>query len=156
MKSFLLVLFLLPLSAVMGAKETPSDRIAVVARLYRDFGGGHAPSLVDQRSSVLQCYFTPGLVLLFSEESKRRIRFPGEHGRLDFEPLSGSQDPDIHDLSFLSVGKEEVQVLYCTSTGKKVTIRYHLRLAGNGWRIDDINYTKPRCSLRALMSRSAQ
>jgi len=156
MKSFLLILFFVPLSAVMGAKETPSDRIAVVARLYRDYGGDRAPSLADQRSSVLQRYFTPGMVLLLSEESKRRTTPPAQVGRLDFEPLSGSQDPDIHELSFRSVGKEEVQVLYRTSTGKKVIIRYHLSPAALGWRIDDIHYTKPRCSLRALLGRSDQ
>jgi hypothetical protein len=148
----LLVFLLLPLSAVMAAKESPADRIAVVASLYHDFGGDHAPSLVDQPSSVLQRYFTPGVVRLLAEESKRRTGPPAQIGHLDFEPLSGSQDPDIHDLKFRPAGKDGVLAIYRTSTGKKVTIRYHLLPVGDGWRIDDISYTNPRCALRALLN----
>ncbi len=148
----LLILLLLPLSAVMAAQEAPADRITVVARLYHDFGGEHAPSLVDQPSSVLQRYFTPGVVRLLAEESKRRTGPPARVGHLDFEPLSGSQDPDIHDLNFRPVGKAGVLALYRTSTGKKITIRYHLLPVGDAWRIDDISYTNPRCTLRALLN----
>jgi len=148
----LLLLLLLSLCTTAGAQESPADRIAVVARLYHDFGGDHAPSLVDQPSSVLQRFFTPGVVLLFAEESKRRTGPPPEIGHLDFEPLSGSQDPDIHDLNFRPAGRDEVVATYRTSTGKKISIRYHLRPVGDAWRIDDISYTRPRCALRALLN----
>lgn len=50
------------------------------------------------------------------------------------------------------MGKEEVLALYRTSTGNKITIRYHLRPVGDVWRIDDILYTRPRCALRALLN----
>jgi hypothetical protein len=148
----LLILLLLPFSAAFAAKDDTTDRIAVVARLYRDFGAEDAPSLVDQPSSVLQRYFTPGVVLLLAEESKRRTGPPAEVGHLDFEPLSGSQDPDVHDLNFRPVGKDGVLAIYRTSTGKKITIRYHLRPVGDAWRIDDISYIRTRCSLRALLN----
>ena len=143
---------LLTVSQTVVAAEKTDDRIAVVARLYRDFGAEDAPSLVDQPSSVLQRYFTPGVVLLLAEESKRRTGPPAEVGHLDFEPLSGSQDPDVHDLNFRPVGKDGVLAIYRTSTGQKITIRYHLRPVGDAWRIDDISYIRTRCSLRALLN----
>jgi hypothetical protein len=148
----LLILLLLPLSAVMAAKEPTPEQITVVASFYHDFGSDHAPSLVRQKPSILNRYFTPELTRLLIEEGKRRNRYPGELGHLEFDPLSGSQDPDIHDLIFRPVGNEEVLALYRTSSSKKITIRYHLLHVGDAWRIDDISYTNPRCALRALLN----
>lgn len=150
-KYLFMVFLLLPLSSSIAAKGNKVDRFALVARLYRDFGGDKAPSLVDQKISVLERYFTPGLACLLDAEGKRRVRYPGELGLLDFEPLSGSQDPDMHGLNFRPVGREEVLALYRTSTGHRVTIRYHLSSVCDEWRIDDIIYSCPRCSLRELL-----
>lgn len=150
-KSLFMIFLLLPLFSSIAAKDNKVDRFALVARLYRDFGGEQAPSLVDQKMSVLERYFTPGLAALLDEEGKRRVRYPGELGLLDFEPLSGSQDPDMHDMNFRPVGREEVLALFRTSTGQRVTIRYHLSSVCDEWRIDDITYTRPRCSLRELL-----
>jgi len=148
----LLILLLLPLSAVMAAKEPTPEQITVVASLYHDFGGDHAPSLVEQKPSILNRYFTPELTRLLIEAGKRRNRYPGELGLLEFDPLSGSQDPDIHNLIFCPVCNEEVLALYRTSSSKKITIRYHLLHVGDAWRIDDISYTNPRRALRALLN----
>jgi hypothetical protein len=147
-------ILLLSIFTTLPPKESTDDRMALVTALYRDFGGKNSPLLVDQSSAVLK-YFTPSLAHLLFEEGNRRIHHPGEIGLLDFEPLSGSQDPDVHDLRFLPLGKVEVQVLYRTvsfPTGQRVTVRYHLRPVGYEWRIDDIIYTSPRCRLCEILS----
>jgi hypothetical protein len=73
-------------------------------------------------------------------EAKRRKGPPAELGHLDFEPLSGSQDPDIHDLRFRLSGHNTVMVLYRTSNGEKIAVLHHLHPVGGEWRIDDISY----------------
>lgn len=150
---FMLVCLPLSLCTAVGAEDCPADRVTVVTSLYRDFAGEKSPDLFDQPLSVLKRSFTPGLARLLIEERHRREGPPAQLGNLDFELLSGSQDPDIHELGFHPSGKGDVIALYRTSTGQKVHIRYHLISAGDGWRIDDITYTRPRCTLRGLLER---
>ncbi|MBI5189805.1 MAG: DUF3828 domain-containing protein [Nitrospirae bacterium] len=125
--------------------DKPED---VVTSLYRDFGWelkGFPRAedlLVRQPISVLKRYFTPKLAKLIVKDKQEEDRTK-ELGRLDFEILCGSQDPDgISNIRIArKTGTDIVAVLYDQNGGKDaMTMEFHTIYTRSGWRISDIHY----------------
>ena len=152
---------LIPVASSLAAQHsTSSTAVATVAQLYRDFAWevvveepewpGHA--LLDQPRAILLHYFDPHLtdLLLAERACTNQSR---EHGRLEFMPMWGSQDPAATELKVLPTQDSSVVVVTFRypSNGGSIALTYHLQRNANGWRIRDIAQGS-RWSLLALLS----
>lgn len=137
-----------------------------VARLYKDFAWqalvspGSAPEAVkvfgqavsDRPRAVLNRYFDPSLARLLAKDNAC-VRKTREVCNLDFDPIFGSQDPAVTDLTIKAIRPGQVQVEFkYPSTEQLIRLDYRLRMVGGRWRIADIAYPTigPR-SLRAVL-----
>ncbi len=160
--AFATTLLVAATSPLLGQARAPTDAVATVAQLYRDFAWeavveepdwrGHG--LLEQPRSMLLRYFDERLTDLLLRDRACQIRTRGLC-RLDFDPIWASQDPGATELKVLPTQDSAVVVVtfrYPNITRDSIALKYQLKRTKSGWRIDDISQgTEP--SLATLLSR---
>ena len=125
-----------------------STGVAVVARLYRDFGWQafaiqhevFGEGVTHQGKEVLGRYFSRDLGRLLVEDAACQKR---ERGicQLDFDILFNAQDPVVTDLELTVLAPGKVLVRFKNPMSREVfAIEYRLARAAGRWRIADVVY----------------
>jgi len=133
---------------------------AMVKNLYKAQDAGSGPFFQTKSRALVERYFTKDLANLIWKDS---VNAKGEIGALDFDPLYGSQDPQIRDFKIIKSGlaadaefhageKAIVEVSF-ENAGKKqrVAFAFDQDKAGS-WKIFDIRYPD-NTSLREVFVR---
>ena len=149
LKNLVLTLFAL-CGATLGLAETPKllEPDAIVKNLYAAEKAKQSPFFQTGNRARLDQYFTKALGNLIWKDA---VEAKGEVGKLDFDPLYGSQDPQIKDFVIGGNGwggdkkfgpdtEAVVQVTFKDSGKEKMVSFRFLQGKDKQWKIDDIRY----------------
>jgi hypothetical protein len=159
-RALVVALLTLVASSAVAAGDGPEE---VIRALYRAHRPWKHKGLDLRNRAVLSKYFSPELTKLFLKNAQLERDCPkGDLCGLDFDPILGAQDFDDHldfklriteatppqngrfeaGFKLFNEGKpEQEQVLV-----------FQLVQLKNGWRIDDIIYTKDNATLKAVLT----
>ena len=110
---------------------------------------------------MLSKYFSPELTKLFLKNAQVERDCPkGDLCGIDFDPILGSQDFDdnlnfklhIAEATPPQTGRFEARFKLFNEEKAEKTVVFQLVQLKNGWRIDDIIYTKNDASLKAVLT----
>jgi len=147
---FLALLLIVVLSSA-GRAETKTKAlgpVAIVKDLYRVQQADNGPFFQTKNRAIVDQYFMKDLA---DRIWKDALSAKGDIGALDFDPLFGSQDPQITEFKMIETGraadakfrpedKAIVQVTFKDS-GKKRTVSFAFDQDKSGaWKIFDISY----------------
>jgi hypothetical protein len=150
MKILLLTALILAFSSIGFAKSS-TKAIAphvIVKNLYAAQKAGSGPFFQTKNRAVVDKYFTKKLADLIWKDA---VKANGEVGAIDFDPLYGSQDPQITEFTIMETGwggdskfgpadEAVVQVTFKDS-GKERMISYQFKQGKDkSWKIYDIHY----------------
>lgn len=121
---------------------------AIVKSLYAATKAEKSPFFQSKDRARLDQYFTKTLGDLIWKDA---VESKGEVGKLDFDPLYGSQDPQIKNFSVGNTGwggdkkfgpetEAVVQVTFKDSNKDKMVSFRFLQGKDQQWKIDDIRY----------------
>jgi hypothetical protein len=159
-KALILGLLTVVASSVLGAADAPEE---VIRALYKAHRPWEHKELDLGNRAVLSKYFSPGLTKLFLENAQLERDCPkGDLCGLEFDPILGSQDFDDH-LDFKlhiseatppQAGRFEARFKLFNEEKPEdeQVLLFQLVQVNNGWRIDDITYTKDNTSLKAVIT----
>ncbi len=160
LKALVFALLTVVASSAVAAGDGPEEVIRALYRAHRPWD--HKGLDLDSRA-VLSKYFSPELTKLFLKNAQLEQDCPkGDLCGLEFDPIIGAQDFDEH-LNFKlriteatppQTGRFEARFkLFNEGTPEQEqVIVFQLVQLKNGWRIDDIIYTKDKASLRAVLT----
>jgi hypothetical protein len=159
-KALILALLTVIASSVVVAGDDPEE---IIRALYRAHRPWEHKGLNLRNRAVLSKYFSPELTKLFLKNAQVERDCPkGDLCGLDFDPILGAQDFDDH-LNF----KLRITEATPPQTGRfearfnlfndekpehEQVLVFQLVQLKNGWRIDDIIYTKDNASLKAVLT----
>ncbi|HEX4697336.1 MAG TPA: hypothetical protein VH254_06650 [Candidatus Udaeobacter sp.] len=162
MKHKLLVLALLTViaSSALAAEDGPQEVIRALYKAHRPWE--HKELNLGNRA-VLSKYFSPELTKLFLKNAQLERDCPkGDLCGLDFDPILGSQDFDdqlnfkfnITETTPPQTGRFEVRFKLFNEEkpDQEQVLVFQLIQVKNGWRIDDIIYTKDKTALKAVLT----
>ena len=147
-------------SSAVAAEDGPEE---VIRALYKAHRPWEHKELNIRSRAVLSKYFSPELTTLFLKNAQVERDCPkGDLCGLEFDPILGAQDFDDH-LDF------ELHITEATppQTGRfearfklfneqkpeqEQVLIFQLVQLKNGWRIDDITYTKHNTTLKAVIT----
>lgn len=150
-KSLLLTALLLTVTSVGFAQTKRTKTIApnvIVKNLYAAQKAGKSPFSQTKNRVLVDKYFTKDLADLIWKDA---VAAKGEVGAIDFDPLYGSQDPQIKQFVIAETGwggdskfggddQAVVQVTFKDS-GKERMVSYQFKQGKNkSWKIYDIHY----------------
>ncbi len=127
-------------------KEIPPH--VIVKNLYAAQKAGSGPFFQTRSRALVDKYFTKSLADLIWKDA---LAAHGEVGAIDFDPLYGSQDPQITDFTIMETGwggdskfgpadEAVVQVTFKDS-GKERMVSYQFKQGRDKkWKIYDIHY----------------
>jgi hypothetical protein len=152
MKSKIVLLTALFLaSSTIGLAQSKTKAITpnvIVKNLYKAQKAGSGPFFQTKDRAVVNKYFTKNLADLIWKDA---LRANGEVGAIDFDPLYGSQDPQITDFTIMETGwggdskfgpddEAVVQVTFKDS-GKERMVSYQFKQGKDKtWKIYDVHY----------------
>jgi hypothetical protein len=149
-KIVLLTALLLAFSLI-GFAQSKTKAIApnvIVKNLYAAQKAGSSPFFQTKNRALVDKYFTKDLADLIWKDA---IKANGEVGAIDFDPLYGSQDPQISNFTIMETGwggdskfgpddEAVVQVTFKDS-GKERMISFQFKQGKDKtWKIYDIHY----------------
>jgi hypothetical protein len=147
-------------SSAVAAQDSPEDVIRALYKAHRPWE--HKELNLGNRA-VLSKYFSPELTKLFLKNAQLERDCPeGDLCGLEFDPILGSQDFDDH-LDFKlriteatppKTGRFEARFKLFNEEKpeQEQVLVFQLIQVNNGWRIDDITYTKDNTSLKAVIT----
>jgi hypothetical protein len=159
-KALVIALLIVVASFAVAAEDGPEEVIRALYKAHRPWE--HKEVNIRSRA-VLSKYFSPELTRLFLKNAQVERDCPkGDLCGLEFDPILGSQDYD-NDLDF------ELHITEATppQTGRfearfklfngqepehEQVLIFQLIQVKNGWRIDDITYTKHDTTLKAVIT----
>ena len=139
------------------------DPHVIVKKLYAAQKAGKGPFFQTKNRAVVDSYFTKEFANLIWNDA---VKADGEVGTIDFDPLYGSQDPQITDFEIMDTGwggdskfgeddKAVVQVTF-KNAGEDQMISFRFQqLKNKQWKIDDIRYPNSDDLLLKELLRSA-
>jgi hypothetical protein len=159
-RALILVLLTMVASSAVAAGDEPEELIRALYKAHRPWE--HKELNIRSRA-VLSKYFSPELTKLFLKNAQVELDCPnGDLCGLEFDPILGSQDFDDH-LDFKlhiteatppQTGRFEAR--FKLFNGEKPeqeqVLIFQLVQLKNGWRIDDIIYTKYDTTLKAVIT----
>ena len=160
LKALVLVSLTVVASAAAAAEDSPEEVIRALYKAHRPWE--HKELNLGNRA-VLSKYFSPELTKLFLKNAQLERDCPqGDLCGLEFDPILGSQDFDDH-LDFKlhiteatppQTGRFEARFKLFNEEKpeQEQVLVFQLIQAKNGWRIDDITYTKDNTSLKAVIT----
>jgi hypothetical protein len=149
-KTVLLMTLFLAFSSV-GSAQSKTKTITpdvIVKNLYAAQKAGSGPFFQTKNRAVVDKYFTKHLANLIWKDA---VTANGEVGAIDFDPLYGSQDPQITDFTIMETGwggdskfgpddEAVVQVTFKDS-GKERMVSYQFKQGKDkNWKIYDVHY----------------
>jgi hypothetical protein len=147
-------------ASAVAAGDGPEEVICALYKAHRPWE--HKELSLSSRA-VLSKYFSPELTGLFLKNAQIERDCPkGDLCGLEFDPILGSQDFDEH-LNFQlhiteatppQTGRFEAR-FKLFNEGKpdqEQLLVFQLVQLKNGWRIDDIIYTKDNATLKAVLT----
>jgi len=159
-RAIVLALLTVAASSAVAAGDGPKEVIRALYKVHRPWE--HKELNLGNRA-VLSKYFSPELTNLFLKNAQLERDCPkGDLCGLDFDPILGAQDFDEH-LDF------ELHITEATppqpgrfqarfklfnedKPEQEQVLLFQLVQLKNGWRIDDIIYTKDNASLKAVIA----
>ena len=158
LKALVLALLTVVASSAVAAEDGPEEVIRALYKAHRPWE--HKELNLGNRA-VLSKYFSPELTKLFLKNAQLERDCPkGDLCGLDFDPILGAQDFDDH-LNFKlriteatppQTGRFEARFKLFNDDQPEQIIVFQLIQLKNGWRIDDIIYTKDNASLKAVIT----
>jgi hypothetical protein len=159
-KALVIALLIVVASFAVAAGDQPQE---VIRSLYKAHRPWEHKELNLRSRAVLSKYFSPELTKLFLKNAQVERDCPkGDLCGLEFDPILGSQDFDDH-LDFKlhiteatppQTGRFEAR--FKLFSGEKPdqeqVLVFQLVQLKNGWRIDDIIYTKDKASLKEILT----
>ena len=159
-KALVIALLTVVASSALAAGDGPEE---VIRALYKAHRPWEHKELNLRNRAVLSTYFSPELTKLFLKNAQVERDCPkGDLCGLEFDPILGAQDFDDH-LDFKlhiteatppQTGRFEAR-FKLFNEGKpeqEQVLVFQLVQLKNGWRIDDIIYTKDNASLKAVIA----
>jgi hypothetical protein len=159
-RALVLALLTVVASSAVTAGDDPEE---VIRALYKAHRPWEHKGLDLRNRAVLSKYFSPELTKLFLKNAQVERDCPkGDLCGLDFDPILGAQDYDDH-LNFKlriteatppQTGRFEAR-FKLFNEGKpeqEQVLVFQLVQLKNGWRIDDIIYTKDNATLKAVLT----
>jgi len=159
-KALVIALLTVVTSSAIAAEDDPEE---VIRALYKAYGPWEHRGLNLRNRAVLSKYFSPELTKLFLKNAQVERDCPkGDLCGLEFDPILGAQDFDDH-LDFKlhiaeaippQTGRFEVRFKLFNEEKpeQEQVLTFQLVQLKNGWRIDDIIYTKDNASLKAVLT----
>ena len=159
-KTFFIALLTVVASSAVAAEDGPEE---VIRALYKAHRPWEHKELNLHSRAALSKYFSPELTKLFLKNAQVERDCPqGDLCGLEFDPILGSQDFDDH-LDFKlhiteatppQTGRFEVRFkLFNEETPEQEQVLvFQLIQLKDGWRIDDIIYTKDNASLKDVIN----
>ncbi|HYO91845.1 MAG TPA: hypothetical protein VEQ40_09420 [Pyrinomonadaceae bacterium] len=149
-KIVLLTTLFLAFSSVGFAqsKTETVDPNVIVKNLYAAQKAGSGPFFQTKNRAVVDKYFAKNLADLIWKDA---VAAKGEVGAIDFDPLYGSQDPQISNFTIMNTGwggdskygaddEAVVQVTFKDS-GKQRMVSYQFKQGKDkNWKIYDVHY----------------
>jgi Protein of unknown function (DUF3828) len=140
--------------AAQSAEALPET---LVAALYKSHDAKKSPFFQTKNRGLVDQYFTKSLGSIIWNDALTSQK-NNEVGVIDGDPLYNAQDVEIRNFA---IGKGEVNggtatvPVTFTNYGNKQIIKFHLKLAADGWKIDDIEYGGDAGTLRGWFKDSA-
>ena len=157
-RALILALLTVVASSAVAAGDAPEEVIRALYKAHRPWE--HKELNLGNRA-VLSKYFSPELTKLFLKNAQLERDCPkGDLCGLDFDPILGAQDFDDH-LDFKlhiteatppQTGRFEARFKLFNDDQPEQIVVFQLLQLKNGWRIDDITYTKDNASLKAVIT----
>ena len=159
-KALVIALLIVVASFAVAAEDAPEPVIRALYKAHRPW----AHKELNLRSrAVLSKYFSPELTKLFLMNAQVERDCPkGDLCGLEFDPILGSQDFDDHLDFKLHIteatppqpGRFEARFKLFNEEKpeQEQVLVFQLVQVKNGWRIDDIIYTKYNTSLKAVIT----
>jgi hypothetical protein len=159
-KALVLALLTVVASSAVAAGDGPEE---VIRALYKAHRLWEHKELNLGNRAVLWKYFSPELTKLFLKNAQLERDCPkGDLCGLDFDPILGAHDFDDH-LNFElriteaappQTGRFEARfkLFKEEKPEQEQVLLFQLLQLKNGWRIDDIIYTKENASLKAVLT----
>ena len=159
-KALVIVLLSVTASFAVAAEDAPEE---VIRALYKAHQPWKHKGLNLRSRAVLSKYFSPELTKLFLKNAQVERDCPkGDLCGLDFDPILGAQDFDDH-LNFKlhiteatppQTGRFEARfkLFNDEKPENEQVLVFQLVQLKNGWRIDDITYTKDDASLKTVLT----
>jgi hypothetical protein len=148
-KMVLLTLFLAFSSVEFAQSKTKAIAPNVIVKnLYAAQKAGSGPFFQTKNRALVDKYFTKSLGDLIWKDA---VTAQGEVGAIDFDPLYGSQDPQITDFTIMETGwggdskfgpadEAVVQVTFKDS-GKERMVSFQFKQGKDkNWKIYDVHY----------------
>src|SRR5213596_656042 len=159
-KALILALLTVVASSAVAAGDGPEEVIRALYEAHRPWE--HKELNLGNRA-VLSKYFSPELTKLFLNNAQLERDCPkGDLCGLEFDPILGSQDFDDHLTFKLHItearppqpGRFEARFKLFNEEkpDQEQVLVFQLVQLKNGWRIDDIIYTKDNASLKAVLT----
>ena len=158
-RTLVIALLIVVASFAIAADDAPEEVIRALYKAHRPWD--HKELNLANRA-ILSKYFSPELTKLFLKNAQVERDCPeGDLCGLDFDPILGSQDYDDHldfklhitEVTPPQTGRFEAH--FKLHNGEKPeqeqVLIFQLIQVKNGWRIDDIIYTKDNASLKAVI-----
>ena len=159
-KELILALLMVIASSAAAAGDGPEEVIRALYKAHRPWE--HKEVNLGNRL-ILSKYFSPELTRLFLQNAQLERDCPkGDLCGLEFDPILGSQDFDDH-LNFKlhitkatppQAGRFEARFKLFNEQKPEdeQVLVFQLLQEKNGWRIDDIVYTKDNTALKAVIT----
>ncbi|MFZ4599057.1 MAG: hypothetical protein ACOYNN_10460 [Terrimicrobiaceae bacterium] len=155
---FLLLTVLLVSVVILSSAQSQAgslDPNVIVKNLYAAQKAGKGPFFQTKNRAVVDQYFTKEFANLIWNDA---VKADGEVGAIDFDPLYGSQDPEITNFEIMETGwggdekfgaddKAVVQVTFKDGGKKQMVSFQFLQGKDKQWKIDDIKYPNLDCLL---------
>lgn len=159
-KAIILALLTVLTSSVVAAEDDPQE---VIRALYKAHRPWEHKELNLHSRAVLSKYFSPELTRLFLKNAQVERDCPkGDLCGLEFDPILGSQDFDDHldfklhitEATPRQTGRFEARFKLFNGENpeQEQVLVFQLVQLKNGWRIDDIIYTKESTSLKEVIT----
>ncbi len=158
LKALVLALLAVAASSAVAAEDGPEE---VIRTLYKAHRPWEHKELNLGNCAALSKYFSPELTKLFLKNAQLERDCPkGDLCGLDFDPILGAQDFDEH-LNFKlhiteatppQTGRFEARFKLFNDDQPEQIVVFQLLQLKNGWRIDDIIYTKDNASLKTVIT----
>jgi hypothetical protein len=158
-KVLILALLTVNASFAVAVGDGPEE---VIRALYKAHRPWEHKELNLRSRAVLTKYFSPELTKLFLKNAQVERDCPkGDLCGLEFDPIIGAQDFDDH-LDFKlhitevtpQTGRFEARFKLFNEEkpAQEQVLVFQLVQLKNGWRIDDIIYTKDNASLKSVLT----
>lgn len=163
-KCLLLTALVVAFASVSFAQTKKTKTIApnvIVKNLYKSQKAGTGPFFQTKKRAVVDKYFTKSFADLIWNDA---VKADGEVGAIDFDPLYGSQDPQITKFVIMKTGwggdeskfgrsdEAVVQVTFDDSGVEQMVSFEFKQGRDKSWKIYDIRYRNDSRKLVEILS----